>query len=125
MRGSARKWSQVAFKNTGPTSVGTRTTADKLHTFTGTLAPVRRRPRPATVASIHSSTSARHGATNQSCRRGGSGSRPTYVATAAAHGVQHPRRPGRLTERPPGQACRIVGRALAHLEPVPVRRDSP
>ena len=82
MRGSARKWSQVAFKNTGPPSVGMRTTAERLHTFTGMLGPVRRRPRPARVASTQASASARQGAANHSCRRGGSGSRPAYVATA-------------------------------------------
>ena len=45
--GSDRNQSHAALRYSGPPSVGTRRTADRLHTFTGTSSPVRRRPSSA------------------------------------------------------------------------------
>ena len=74
--GSAWKWRHEAFIQTGVGSLGTRSTADMLQTFTGTVGPVRDRPRAASSASIHASASAYQDARNQSGRRAGDGSDP-------------------------------------------------
>ena len=103
MRGSARKRSQVACKNTGPTSVGTRTTADKLRPSparwprcAGGRDPrrSRRSTRPPRRATARRTSPA--GVERQ---RVAADVRPT----APAHGVQHPRLPGcldRVAARP-------------------------
>ena len=114
----------MAFKKTGPPSVGTRSTADRLHTLTGTLGPVRRRPDPGeglVDPRVHLGTPGRGEPVLPAGRQGFSA---RVGRDGRADGVQRRRRPGRPTQRPPGEVFGVadgVGRPLAHVEaPRPV-----